>query len=179
MAGIRRLVEAHRQWDIRAVSFFPHMVAPQVAIDAALAYPYYAKCVELGLPVFLTAGIAGPRVPSMCQHVERIDQVMYDFPELVVVMRHGAEPWVELAVKLMLKWPGLHYSTTAFAPRHYPQAIVDYANTRGADKVLYGGYFPMGLTLDRIMDELPQVPFREHVWPRFLRDNAARVLGLG
>ena len=30
---------------------------------------------------------------------------MYDFPELVFVMRHGTEPWVDLAVKLMLKWP--------------------------------------------------------------------------
>ena len=120
MAGIRKLVEAHERWDIRAVSLFPHMTQPQVPIDAALAYPVYAKCVELGLPVFVTAGIAGPRVPSGCQHVERIDQVMYDFPDLVFVMRHGAEPWVDLAVKLMLKWPNLYYSTSAFAPRYYP-----------------------------------------------------------
>jgi hypothetical protein len=25
---------------------------------------------------------------------------------------------------------------------------------------------------------LPHVPFREHVWPKFLRENAMRVLGL-
>jgi hypothetical protein len=104
---------------------------------------------------------------------------MYDFPELVFVMRHGAEPWVDLAVKLMLKWPNLYYSTSAFAPRYYPREIIEYANTRGAQKVLYGGYFPMGLTLDRIMSELPTVPFKDHVWPRFLRDNAARLLRLG
>ena len=76
---------------------------------------------------------------------------MYDFPELAFVTRHGCEPWQDLAVKLMLKWPGLHYSTSAFAPKHYPQAIIDYANTRGADKIIYAGYFPMGLTLERIM----------------------------
>jgi predicted TIM-barrel fold metal-dependent hydrolase len=178
MAGVRKLVEAHERWGVRAVATYPHMVQPQVAIDAPLAYVVYGKCVELGLPVFVTAGIAGPRVPSMCQHVERIDQVMYDFPDLVFVMRHGAEPWVDLAVKLMLKWPNLHYSTTAFAPRYYPPAIVEYANTRGADKVLYGGYFPAGLTLDRIMGELPDVPFRDEVWPKFLGDNARRILGL-
>ena len=74
-----------------------------------------------GLPLFMTVGIAGPRVPSLCQKVELLDQVMYDFPDLVVVMRHGAEPWVDLAVKLMLKWPNLHYSTSAFAPRYYPR----------------------------------------------------------
>jgi predicted TIM-barrel fold metal-dependent hydrolase len=128
--------------------------------------------------VFVTVGIAGPRVPSKVQHVELIDQVMYDFPELVFVMRHGAEPWTDLAVKLMLKWPNLYYSTTAFSPRYYPQNIIEYANTRGADKILYGGYFPMGLSLERIMTELRQVPFKDHVWPKFLRHNAARVLGL-
>ncbi len=31
------------------------------------------------------------------------DQVCYDFPDLRIVMRHGAEPWQDLAVKLMLK----------------------------------------------------------------------------
>jgi hypothetical protein len=113
------------------------------------------------------------------QRVELIDEVMFDFPDLVFVTRHGCEPWTDLAVKLMLKWPGLHYSTSAFAPRYYPDAVVDYANTRGADKVIYAGYFPMGLSLQRIRSELPDVPFADEVWPKFLRDNALRVLGLG
>lgn len=93
-------------------------------------------------------------------------------------MRHGAEPWEDMAVKLMLKWPNLYYSTSAFAPKHYPEAIIRYANTRGADKVIYAGYFPAGLTYERIMDELPNVPFKDEVWPKFLRHNAAKVLGL-
>ena len=90
-------------------------------------------------------------------------------------MRHGAEPWEELAVKLMLKWPGLYYMTSAFAPKYYPKAIVDYANTRGADKIMYAGYYPMGLILERIFTEMPDVPFRDHVWPKFLRENAIEV----
>jgi predicted TIM-barrel fold metal-dependent hydrolase len=112
------------------------------------------------------------------QKVEHIDQVMYDFPELVFVTRHGCEPWEKLAMKLMLKWPNLYYSTSAFAPRFYPEEIVKYANTRGADKIIYAGYFPMGLSLERIMSDMPEVPFRDHVWPKFLRDNARRVLKL-
>jgi predicted TIM-barrel fold metal-dependent hydrolase len=178
MEGIRALVDAHERWGIRAASVFPHGTSPQVAIDAPRMYPVYAKCVELGIPLFITVGIAGPRVPSRVQQVELLDQVMYDFSELVVVMRHGAEPWVDLAVKLMLKWPNLHYSTSAFAPAYYPQAILDYASTRGADRIIYGGYFPMGLSLERIMRELRHVQLSGEVWPKFLRHNAARVLGL-
>jgi uncharacterized protein len=178
MKGVDRLVKAYERWGVRAASFFPHGTSPQVAIDAPLAYVYYAKCVELGIPMFVTVGIAGPRVPSLVQHVERLDQVLYDFPDLVLVMRHGAEPWTDLAVKLMIKWPNLYYSTSGFAPKYYPTSIVDYANTRGAHKVLYAGYFPMGLTLERIFTEMADVPFNEDVWPEFLGANAARVLNL-
>jgi predicted TIM-barrel fold metal-dependent hydrolase len=78
----------------------------------------------------------------------------------------------------MLKWPGLHYSTSAFAPKHYPKAIIDYANTRGSDKVLYAGYFPMGLSLDRIMGDMANVAFKDEVWNKFLYANAARILKL-
>ena len=53
-------------------------------------------------------------------------------------------------MKLLLKWPNLYYSTTAFAPKYYPKDIIDFANTRGADKVIWSGYFPAGLTYDRI-----------------------------
>ena len=179
MEGIRELVRVHEHWGVRAVSLFPHGVSPQVAIDAPRMYPVYAKCVELGIPIFITVGIAGPRVPSMVQKVELLDQVMYDFPDLVVVMRHGAEPWVDLAVKLMIKWPNLHYSTSGFSPRYYPKAMIDYANTRGASRFIYGGYFPMGLALDRIMAEMADVPLRDEAWPAFLAGNARRVLGLG
>ncbi|RMH79747.1 MAG: amidohydrolase [Actinomyces sp.] len=179
MGEIRKVKRLSEEVDLRAVSVFPAGCNPQVPIDSPLLYPIYATCCELDIPVFVCAGVPGPRLPFSPQHVERIDRVMYDFPELVFVTRHGCEPWEELAVKLMLKWPGLHYSTSAFAPRHYPTAVVDYANTRGADKVLYAGYFPMGLSLERIMTELPGVPFRDEVWPKFLRHNAARILKLG
>jgi len=68
--------------------------------------------------------------------------------------------------------------TSAFAPKYYPRAIVEYANTRGADKIIYAGYYPMGLSLERIFTEMPAVPFRDHVWPQFLRNNALRVFKL-
>ena len=101
-----------------------------------------------------------------------------DFPELRIVMRHGAEPWTELAMKLMLKWPGLYYMPSAFAPKHYPKDIINYANSRGADKIMYCGYFPAGLTLERQFSDMPNVPFNDNVWPKFLRDNAIRVFKL-
>ncbi len=176
---VRAIREAHAEYGIVAVTTFPAGCNPQVPVNDRRYYPTYQTCVDLDIPIIANAGIAGPRVPSDCQNVMHFDQVCYDFPDLRIVMRHGAEPWEALAVKLMLKWPGLYYMTSAFAPNYYPSAIIDFANTRGADKVMYAGYYPMGLDLERIFAELPNVPFRDHVWPAFLRDNAIRVFKLG
>ena len=176
MDAVRFLVEMHDTYGIRAATTFP--AGSQVPINDRRYYPIYAKCVELDIPIFVCAGVPGPRVPMAPQRVELIDEVCWFFPELRFVMRHGAEPWTDLAVKLMLKWPNLYYSTSAFAPRHYQRTIIDYANTRGADKIIYAGYFPAGLTYDRIWGDMPAVPFHDDVWPKFLRHNAARVLGL-
>ena len=101
------------------------------------------------------------------------------FPELKFVTRHGCEPWADLAVKLLLKWPNLYYSTSRVRAEVLPEGRSShFANTRGADKVMYAGYFPMGLSLERIFNEMPDVPFRDHVWPKFLRENALRVFKL-
>jgi predicted TIM-barrel fold metal-dependent hydrolase len=178
MADIRNIVRMHEEFGIKAVSAFPAGCVPQVPIDDKRFYPVYALCCDLDIPIFCCVGVPGPRIPMAAQKVELIDEVMWFFPELKFVMRHGAEPWTELAVKLMLKWPNLYYSTSAFAPKHYPGEIIDYANTRGSEKILYAGYFPMGLTLERIMGDMPSVPFNDDVWPKFLRGNAERVLGL-
>lgn len=176
--SVRSIRKAKADWDIKAVTSFPAGCSPQVPVSDRRYYPIYQTCVDLDIPMVINAGIAGPRVPSACQDVMHFDQVCYDFPELRIVMRHGAEPWEELAVKLMLKWPGLYYMSSGFAPRYYPKAIIDYANTRGSEKVMYAGYYPMGLSLRRIFAELPNVPLRDHVWPNFLRENALRVFDL-
>ncbi|MCR9092729.1 MAG: amidohydrolase family protein [bacterium] len=176
MGAVRQIEEAHQEFDVRMATTFPAGNLPQIMVDDPQMYPMYAKCCELDIAVGLNMGVPGPRLPMDPQKVERLDRICYDFPELRIVTYHGCEPWEDLAVKLMLKWPGLHYCTSAFAPKHYPEAIIKYANTRGADKILYAGYFPMGLSLERIMTEMKDVPFRDHVWPKFLYENARRVL---
>ena len=178
VAALRDLERYKAEHDIKAAMTFPSGMVPQVAVNDKKMYPIYAKCVELDIPICINGGIVGPRMPSAPQHVEHFDEVLYDFPELTMVMMHGGEPWTELAVKLMLKWPGLHYMTSAFAPKHYPKPIIAYANSRGSEKIMYCGYFPAGLSLERQFTDMPNVPFNDDVWPKFLRENAIRVFKL-
>lgn len=179
MDEVRRLKRLHAEYGVKSASVFPAGTCPQVAINDARMYPLYAACVELDIPIAINVGVPGPRIPMHTQKVEHVDEVCWFFPELKFVMRHGAEPWDDLAVKLMIKYPNLYYSTSAFAPKHYPKSIIDYANTRGADKIIYAGYFPMGLSLDRIFKDMEDVPFKDEVWPKFLRENAMKVFNLG
>ncbi|MGZ8762384.1 MAG: amidohydrolase family protein [Acidimicrobiia bacterium] len=175
---VRKIQHFADEWDLKSVGCFPAGLSPQVAINDKKFFPIYAKCVELDIAFGSTMGVPGPRIPFAPQDVAHLDEVCWYFPELRFVTRHGCEPWTDLAVKLMLKWPNLYYSTTAFAPKHYPKDVIDFANTRGADKIIWSGYFPAGLTYDRIFSELPNVPFRDHVWSKFLHENATRVFKL-
>ena len=178
MDEVRKIKRLHKEYDIKAITGFPSGCCPQVPINDKKWYPIYAACVELDIPICLCVGVPGPRLPLAPQKVELLDEVCWFFPELKIVMRHGGEPWDELAVKLMLKYPNLYYSTTAFSPKYYPKSIIDFANTRGADKVMYAGYFPMGLSLEKIFKELPSVPLKDEVWPKFLFQNAEKVFKL-
>ena len=168
----------HDEFGIKAVSAFPSGMHPQIAINDPKWHPIYEMCIELDIPFFCCVGVPGPRIPMAPQKVELIDEVCWYFPELKFVMRHGAEPWTALACKLMLKYPNLYYSTSAFSPKHYPKDVMHFANTRGQDKVMYAGYFPMGLSLDKIFNEMESVPLKKEVLPKFLGENAKKLLKL-
>jgi len=178
MDEVRKIVALHQQFGIKAVTAAPAMTCPPVPVNDKKWYPIYAKLVELDIPFCPCMGVPGPRVPFGPQKMELLDEVLWFFPELRVVTRHGCEPWTELACKMMLKYPNLYYMTSAFSPKYYPKDIINFANTRGSRQIMYAGYFPMGLSLDRIFAEMPEVPFRDEVWPLFLKDNALRVFKL-
>ncbi len=58
MDAVRKIRSYHDEYGIVAVSSFP--AGCSTPIDAAAYYPVYATCAELGLPIFLTAGVPGP-----------------------------------------------------------------------------------------------------------------------
>jgi len=180
--GVDALREISRAIDnlgVVGVSIAPAICIPQVPINSNRAYPVYATCVEKDLTLFMLTGVPGPRVPMLPQKVELLDEVCSFFPDLRIVMRHGAEPWVDLAVKLMVKYPNLYYSTSAFTPKYYPEEIIAFVNSsRGRHKVIYAGHFAMGLTYEKIFGEMKDLALNEEAWPLFLNSNLESVLGI-
>ncbi len=137
-------------------------------------YPVYAKCIELGLPVSVNTGIPGPPMPAEPQRPLYLDEVCLYFPELTLVMAHGADPWWGEAIRLLLKYPNLYMMTSAYAPKYLPQELIHFMNTRGTGKVLFASDHPV-LSFERCLAEAAQLPLREGVLAHYLYDNARRV----
>jgi len=178
MTALRQIDEVCSKYaNVRGICVSPHATYPTIPPNSKEYYPIYAKCIERDIPFWITVGIPGPRVPGWTQDPLFLDEVCWFFPELTVIMKHGGEPWVDTCIKMMLKWPNLYYATSGFAPKHYPEAIIQYANTRGSDRILYAGYWPL-LSYDQLFDQLEQLPLRDHVWAKMFSENARRILKL-
>lgn len=176
MDELRRLERLAKGHGLRAVTASPARL--RLPIDDKLFYPVFAKCVELDVALCPSLGVPEERVPFAPQKLERIDEVAWFFPELRIAMRDGCEPWQALAVLLLRKYPNLSYLTSRLLPSEIPAEIVAFANEDGAHQVLFAGEPPAGAARERMFKELPEIGFARHVWPRFLRDNAARVFRL-
>jgi len=138
-------------------------------------YPLYAKCIEMDMPVGINTGIPGPPMPGECQHPMYLDRVCLHFPELKLIMQHGADPWWDVAIRLMIKYRNLYLMTSAYAPRYLPDALIHYMNTRGQHKIMFASDHPV-LPMDRCLAEAQQLDLREGVLDKYLYENANNVL---
>jgi hypothetical protein len=154
-------------------------LASQVPTNDARHYPVYQVCEELGLPVAINAGVPGPRVRSRVQHPELLEDVLIDFPDLVVIVAHMGHPYEELLMNYMRKWPNLYLSCTAYAPKYMDPNLVRFMNSntyRG--RVLWGSdepWFPMR----RSLAEAQALPLDDGALALFLGGTARRLLSRG
>ena len=157
-------------------------VSPLVAqypLNDKLYYPVYAACEEAQLPVAINVGIPGPRVRSACQDPVLLEDVLIDFPDLIVIGAHMGHPYEALLMQYMLKWPNLYLSTTAYLAKYMDPALVKFMNTsRGLGRVLFGSDHPF-LPLPRALDEARALPLSDEAMQAFLGGTARRLLFKG
>jgi predicted TIM-barrel fold metal-dependent hydrolase len=176
MPAIRALASVARDEPVVLTRLVPFMV--NLPPDDKAYFPVYAKCIELDLPVSVNTGIPGPPMPAKVQDPLLLDEVCLFFPELTVIMAHGADPWWSVAIRLMLKYKSLYLMTSAYAPRYFPPELIHFMNTRGQDKIMFASDHPV-LSMERCMKEAQELDLREGVLEKFLYGNADRVLCAG
>jgi uncharacterized protein len=137
----------------------------------AVYYPLYAKCAELELPLCMNTGLPGPPIPGEAQHPIHLDRVCVRFPELRLCMIHGADPWWDVAIRLMIKYRNLHLMTSAWSPKRLPESLLHFMRTRGKTKVIFGSDWPV-LPMRRVIPEALALDLPPDVLDNYLYNNA-------
>jgi len=141
----------------------------------AVYFPLYTKACELGLPVCLNTGLPGPPLPGEAQNPIHLDRVCVRFPELKLVMAHGADPWWDTAIRLMIKYANLRLMTSAWSPRHLPESLLHFMRTRGKNRVMFASDSPV-LSITRCITEARALDLPPEVLDAYLYGNAQDFL---
>lgn len=173
---VARLREVAGLPALRLVRVTP--LVDQYPLNHRLYYPLYATCEEFGLPVSINVGVPGPRVRSACQHPELLEDVLIDFPQLVVIGAHMGHPYEALLVQYMLKWPNLYLSNSAYLAKYMDPDLVSFmGSSRGRGRVLFASDHPF-LPLPRAITAARQLPLDSDSMAEYLGGTACRLLGL-
>jgi predicted TIM-barrel fold metal-dependent hydrolase len=183
-AALRELERWVRERGFRGLSLRPFMIG-EPANDRRY-YPFYAKCVELGIPLSIHASANWTTTrPSDLGHPRHFDQVACDFPELSLILSHAGYPWVLEACLLAWKHPNVYLEIAAHRPRYFTapgagwEPLLRYGQTTIQDKILYGtGAFLLGRRPAELVAEMRALPVRAEVMAKWLGGNAERLLGV-
>ncbi len=179
MEALRDLEFAVSELGFIGAHSYPHWF--EMAPDDARYYPVYAKCVELSIPIQLQVGqslIYTPeqRLRSTARPIS-LDPVACHFPELRLIGIHIGVPWADEMIAMAWKHENVFIGSDAHSPRYWPAGFVQFLDSYGRDKVLFGTDFPV-LGFRRTREEFEALDLRPETRRKVLRDNAARVYGL-
>jgi predicted TIM-barrel fold metal-dependent hydrolase len=184
MAGVKKLEHCVKEFGFRGleVSTFRE----RLYANDKKYYPLYAKCVELGIPirVYTTMNYASDRAMDLGRPIY-LDEVARDFPELTIIAGLGGWPWVPELVGLARRHPTIYIDFAAHRPKYIAkpgsgfEMLLQFGNTLLQDKILFASsWMTLGLPLKQIIQETEELPLKETVKPKWMYENAARLLKL-
>ncbi|MEO1015134.1 MAG: amidohydrolase family protein [Pseudomonadota bacterium] len=141
-------------------------------------YPVYAACIDAGVPFCTQVGHTGPlRRSEPGRLIPYLEDVLLDFPELVVVGGHVGIPWVDEVVSVAHKFPNFYVDTSAYVLHRLTPDFVRFLKEEGRTRVMFGSNWPM-LAPARCLKALPDLKLDEEAQSLFLSGNAKRVFKL-
>lgn len=182
----KRLRDAVEDLGLRGLKLDPSLQGFDID-DEEAAYPVYAACVELGVPLVMHCGLSwAPEGRSSRAHPLRLEPVVHQFPDLRVVIAHCGYPWVDDALLLALKYEHVYLDTAiiyAGTPvdslrRVFGERIgVDIVDRALHHKLVFGSNYPR-VEIKRMVGAVRALGFHEWLEERVFHHNAADLLGL-
>ena len=155
--------------------------------DRDKAFPVYAACVELGIPLLVHCGLSwAPRGLAGLANPLGLEEAIQEFPKLRFILAHFGWPWVGEALMLALKHESVYLDTSILysgtpteALRHVLADVVglDVLDQGLRGRVLFGSNYPR-VDPKRVVHALRQLGLGPQLQQRILHDNAATLLNL-
>jgi predicted TIM-barrel fold metal-dependent hydrolase len=148
--------------------------------DDRVFYPIYEEAQKRKLPLLTVMScLLGPYMDDC--HPELVDHVATDFPELTLIIQHGAWPYSREACGLAYKQKNVYLVPGQYM--HYEFAgsedYVKSANRQLSDQMLFGSVYPNCGPLKEVRQIVDTIGFASHeIKTKYLEGNARRLLGL-
>jgi uncharacterized protein len=174
--GVRELRRLVRDDGVVGAHFYPHWF--DMAPDDPRAYPLYAACEELGIPVQVQVGHAlrytGERPIYSRGEPARLEAVACDFPDLRVIGSHLGWPWTREMMSLARSCPNVYVCLDSYAPRHWGPDVDRFLREDAEGKVLFGTMWP-SIPWARARLEIDEKGLPAAAAAALLGGNASRV----
>ena len=177
MDAVREVEHVIKDLGMRGIATDPYLA--HCPPSDARYYPIYAKCVELGVPVFVTTAPPAQVPRAIMDYIDprQIDVVARDFPELILIMSHGGYPFVDAAIYTCQRNANVYMDISEYERSPQVETYVKAMCTTISDKVLFASAHPF-IELRDALDAYAAFPFTDEVRNKIMYENARKVLKL-
>jgi predicted TIM-barrel fold metal-dependent hydrolase len=172
------VVEAERAvktLGLRGINLEPGFGAPPRHFDDPIFYPLYEALQVWSKPVFL---MTGPTTPDLAyNNPDAIGRVARTFPQLQIVVHHGAWPRVNEIIGVAFRYASVTLVPDMYIFQPGGGLYVEAANGALSDQIAFGSSFPFRAMAQSIAD-YERIGFRDDVREKLFFANSARLLGL-
>lgn len=138
--------------------------------------PVYERCLAFDCPVAIMSGpLAGPDI-SFADPTP-VDRLATRFPDLKIVIVHGAWPEVVKATAVAMKHKNVYLSPDSMQFRPGTGPFIEAANSFMSDQYLFGTAYPLR-NLKATVEDFKKLSFKPDSLKKAIGLNAKRLLNL-
>lgn len=177
VADIDRLI-VNGPADLAIIEPGQYFLKKPLPADDPLLYPIYEKMQAEKLPLTIVFGGLYTNELALYNPVF-IDNISTMFPDLTMVLTHGAWPYVTEICHICYRKPNVYLSTDDKLDVIHPgyQDYVTAANNVLKERIIFGTCYPE-YTCEHMINQYIKAGVSEEALPYVLVKNAERVLGI-
>ncbi|MEV7649482.1 amidohydrolase family protein [Arthrobacter sp. NPDC089319] len=181
--AIDRAKQLVEDYGVRGFKFHPSLQGFNPSDERY--YPLWEALQSLGLPAVFHTGQngmgagtpGGSGIKLGYSNPLLLDEIAADFPEFQIIMAHPSVPWQDEANSIATHKSNVFIDLSGWSPKYFPESLVKLSNSVLQDKVLFGTDYPL-ITPQKWLGAFADLPLKDEVRPKILKDNAVRLLGL-